>query len=156
MPVGPPRPAGTLVQYVQPRNESVWRSPRRLVLAGLGLICVALAVAGAVLPGLPTTIFLIGASYCFARSCPWLEERLLRTKLFRPYLPYLDGSAPMPRRARVAALIMMWTAVTISFLIVRARRDPGALEAGPDWFGWTLLGAALVGTVAILLFRRER
>ena len=74
--------------------------PKRIALAALGIVCVGLAFAGAVLQGLPTTIFLIAASYLFARSCPWLEERLIRVRWFRPYLPYLDGSRPMPRRAR--------------------------------------------------------
>jgi hypothetical protein len=56
------------------------------LLAAAGLLCVGLGALGAVLPGLPTTIFLILASYCFTRSCPWLEERLLRTRLFAPYM----------------------------------------------------------------------
>ncbi|MFW5653167.1 MAG: DUF454 family protein, partial [Planctomycetota bacterium] len=68
----------------------------RAVLVMTGVASVGLAWLGAVLPGLPTTIFLIIAAACFAKSCPWLEDRLIRNRLFRPYLKYIDGQEPMP------------------------------------------------------------
>ncbi len=129
-------------------SETVIRSPRRLFLAGLGVLCVGLAVAGMVIPGLPTTIFLIAASYLFTRSCPWLEERLIRNRLFRPYLRYLDGSAPMPLRARVTTILMIWTAVTVSLALLTAR---GQLGIG---LGATILAAALVGTGVVATWGR--
>jgi uncharacterized membrane protein YbaN (DUF454 family) len=115
----------------------------------LGVVCVGLAFAGVVLPGLPTTIFLIAASYLFARSCPWLEDRLIRVRWFRPYLPYLDGSQPMPRRARWIALAAMWSAVSLSLAATAAanRLHPA--------FAIAVVVAALVGTWVILRFRRE-
>ena len=67
--------------HTSPRVSTV---PRRLLLAGAGVLAVGLAALGVVVPGLPTTVFLIAASYCFARSCPWLEERLLRNRPFAP------------------------------------------------------------------------
>jgi len=124
------------------------RSPRRIALAALGVACVGLAGVGVVVPGLPTTVFLIAASYLFARSCPWLEERLIRVRWFRPYLRYLDGSHPMPRRARVMAMGMMWLAVAASLLLTAAANR---LQA---WFAVTVIGAAAVGTWAILRIRR--
>jgi len=130
-------------------GRKVWpRSPRRIALAALGVVCVGLAAAGVVLPGLPTTIFLIAASYLFARSCPWLEERLIRVRWFRPYLPYLDGRRPMPRRARWVAIGAMWTAVSVSLVVtaVAGRLHPA--------FVITVVSAAVIGTWAILVFRR--
>jgi len=130
-------------------GRAVWpRSPRRIALALLGIVCVGLAFAGVVLPGLPTTVFLIAASYLFARSCPWLEDRLIRVRWFRPYLPYLDGSRPMPRRARWVALIAMWSAVSLSLSITAAadRLQPA--------FALTVIAAAAVGTWVVWRFRR--
>lgn len=111
-------------------------------------MCVGLAFVGAVLPGLPTTVFLIAASYLFTRSCPWLEDRLIRVRWFRPYLPYLDGTRPLPRRARWVAIVSMWIAVSASILVT-AVADRFSL-----WFASALVSAAAIGTVVILCIRR--
>jgi len=132
-------------------RSSTWpRSPKRIALAALGVVCVGLAGVGVVVPGLPTTVFLIAASYLFTRSCPWLEERLIRVRWFRPYLRYLDGSHPMPRRARWIAMGMMWLAVSVSLLLTAAA---DRLQA---WFAVTVVGAAAVGTWVIFRIRRAR
>lgn len=125
-------------------------SPRRLLLAGLGVLCVGFAFAGVFLPGLPTTIFLIVASYLFARSCPWLEERFFRIRVFRPFLPYVRGDREMPRRARVTALLMMWTAVAASLTVLALG---GRL---PLWLAAVIVAAALVGSWCIATIRVRR
>ena len=107
--------------------------------------CVALAALGAVLPGLPTTIFLILASYFFARSCPWLEERLLRNRLFAPYMAWVDGRERMPRRAKATAIGTMWLAVVTSLALLHA-----ASQLQP-WFAVAVLAAGVAGTFAIAL-----
>jgi len=101
-------------------------------------------------PGLPTTIFLIIASYCFARSCPWLEERLLRIPLFAPYMRFIDEGRPMSSRARVVSITAMWTSVLLSLMWLRAS---GRLSAA---LAIAITGVAGIGTVAVLRFRRER
>jgi hypothetical protein len=118
-------------------------SPRRLLLAGIGVLAVAAGAVGVFVPGLPTTVFLIIASYCFARSCPWLEERLLRRPIFAPYLKAIDGSGPLPWRARVVAATAMWVSVGISLAALHAADRLAA------WLAATLLLASVAGTVAI-------
>lgn len=124
------------------------RSPWRLGLAALGVVCVGLALLGVVVPGLPTTVFLIAAAYLFARSCPFLEERLIRRGPFRPYLRYVDGE-PMPRKAKATALALMWTAVTSSLAVlwIGGRLAP--------WLAATVVAAAVVGTVVIVRHGRR-
>jgi len=119
-------------------------SPRRWFLAAVGMVCVGLAAVGVVLPGMPTTVFLIAAAWCFTRSCPWLEERLVRAPIFRPFAPYLEPGVPMPRRARMMALASMWIAIAASVLVLR----------GGDTATGALVGAGLVGTAVIMRIRR--
>jgi hypothetical protein len=124
------------------------RSPRRLLLAGLGVACVGLGAVGAFVPGLPTTIFLILASYCFARSCPWLEERLLRVPLFAPYMRFIDEGGPMSARARAVSVTAMWTSVLLSLAALRAAGHLSGILAG------IIFALAAAGTFVILRFRR--
>lgn len=121
--------------------------PRRWALAATGLCCVGMGAAGVFIPGLPTTIFLIIASWCFAKSCPPLERWLKELKLFKPYTKYLDPDAVMPTRVRYLVLAIMWTAVCASGYVFYAR---GLIA----WAAAPLLIAGLIATVSIWRFRR--
>jgi uncharacterized membrane protein YbaN (DUF454 family) len=125
------------------------RSIRRWSFLLLGLLSIGVGFVGVFVPGLPTTIFLIFASYCFTRSCPWLEDQLVRAPVFRPYLKYLDGERAMPLRARLSTVAMIWGASSISLLVVGAR--------GPiaPWFLVTMLVAASIGSVVVMLVFRS-
>ena len=125
--------------------------PVRYLIAGVGIGSFALAVLGALLPGLPTTVFLIISSYCFAKSCPHLYDRLLaRNRLLRPYLAMLESDQPWSNRARATVLAIMWFFISLSMVALGATGSAsGALRA-------TVTLAGLVGTVSIMMFRRDR
>jgi uncharacterized membrane protein YbaN (DUF454 family) len=104
---------------------------------------------GVFIPGLPTTIFLIIASYCFARSCPWLEDRLLRIPLFAPYMKVLDDGRGMSRKSATSALVSMWgcVAMSLTILYVAGRLAP--------WIAALIAFLAAVGSATILLYARK-
>lgn len=146
-PTGCPAEAAATSFADRPAGSHAWR----LLLAGLGMVCVGLAALGALLPGLPTTVFLLLASYFFAKSCPWLEDRYLRrNRLFKPYLALLDSDKPLPWHARLVSMLVMWGVITVSILSFQPRGPLGA------WFTFGMLAAGGIGSVAILLFRRGR
>jgi uncharacterized membrane protein YbaN (DUF454 family) len=139
-----------MAQAITTTRVSMLRSPRRLLLAALGLLCVSLALAGVFVPGLPTTVFLIAASYLFTRSCPWLEERMLGMRIFRPFVPYVRGDLPMPRRARIAALTSMWIAVASSLTLLALGNRL------PLWLAALIIATAAIGSYVILRYRISR
>ena len=122
-------------------------SAGRWLLAAVGVVAVALGGVGVVLPGLPTTIFLIIGSWCFARSCPWLEERLIRVRVFRPFLRYLEPGVRMPLRARIWSMGMMWLAIGVSVWWL--------YRSEASWWVSVLVAlSGVVGTWAIARWRR--
>ncbi len=123
---------------------------QRWLLAAAGVILVGVGAAGVFLPGLPTTVFLLGASWCFARSCPWLEERLIRVPLFRPFLVYLDRDARMPKRVVAWTLVVMWLAIGLSVALLGFGADPSPLLAA------TIAVLGIIGSVVVLRLSRRR
>jgi len=119
---------------------------RRAAYACLGWCCVALGFAGVFLPGLPTTVFVIAASYLFARSSPRFEGWLRTNRFFGPRLQrYQDYGGGMPRPAKVAALASMWTSISLSSIALARISTAGLIIT-------VALGA--IGTVSILFWVR--
>jgi uncharacterized protein len=121
--------------------ETVTRTPTRLIYAGLGWCAVSLAIAGAMLPGLPTTVFVLLASYCFSRSSPRFEQWLRNHRWLGPPLRRVANPEGMPQSAKRAALTAMWIAVLLS----------SAVLAGLHWAAAAAtIGLGAIGTFWIL------
>tara|TARA_B100000945_G_C20033295_1_gene435533 strand:+ start:67 stop:498 length:432 start_codon:yes stop_codon:yes gene_type:complete len=73
----------------------------------LGSFFVMIGAIGAVVPGLPTTLFLILAAACYIRSSQKLYDWLIENKTFGPYLKdYREGKG-MPKNAKILAVSMI-------------------------------------------------
>ena len=79
---------------------------RRLYLL-LGYAMLLMAAAGAVLPLLPTTPFLIVAAWALAKSSPILAEKLRNHPRFGPAIRDWQDQRAIPWRAKVIAVAMM-------------------------------------------------
>ncbi|SDZ30342.1 hypothetical protein SAMN04487939_1355 [Lysobacter sp. yr284] len=66
----------------------------------LGWLMVALGAIGALLPVMPTTIFLILAVGCFARSSPKFERRLLEHPRYGPALRLWREQGAISRKGK--------------------------------------------------------
>ncbi|MCW8878461.1 MAG: YbaN family protein [Kangiellaceae bacterium] len=87
-----------------------------LILAGFLLIIIG--AIGIVVPGLPTTIFLIGAAACFAKSSPCLHAWLLSHTWFGPVIKDWQQNKSIPKKAKVIALISMLLACIYTWFVV--------------------------------------
>jgi uncharacterized membrane protein YbaN (DUF454 family) len=113
---------------------------RRFLFVVGGLTCVGLAYLGAILPGLPTTPWVLLASYCFARSSPRLERWLKRSPVFGRLLRDWDEHRGVRRPVKVFAVCLVVTVVTLSITL-------GGL---PGWVKWVIGCLAAVGVCTIV------
>lgn len=93
----------------------------RLIWLGLGLICVGLAIIGALLPLMPSTVFLIMAAGCFARSSTKLENWLLNHPKFGPVLRAWRSDHAIPKSAKWIACVSMTGSFIIILLTARSK-----------------------------------
>jgi uncharacterized membrane protein YbaN (DUF454 family) len=71
------------------------------------ITALVLAMLGALLPGLPTTPFLLLAAGCGSRGWPAFERWLLAHPKAGPLISDWRDRGAVPRRAKLAALVMM-------------------------------------------------
>ena len=102
----------------------------RALWAALGLTFVGVGGLGVVVPGLPTTPFLLLAAACFARSSPRLYAWLLRNPTFGPLIEDFRAGRGVSMRVKVTALSMMAAFVTFALLVpLRGKLGPTLLVA---------------------------
>src|SRR5262245_16318568 len=101
---------------------------------------VGMAYLGAILPGLPTTPWVLLAGYCFARSSPRLEGWLKRSPIFGKLLRDWDEHRGIRGWVKVVAVCLVVTVVGLSI----------ALGGLPVWVKWVIGGLALVGISTIV------
>ena len=101
------------------------------------LWCVA--VLGVVLPGLPTTPFVLLAGACFVRASPRAHAWLLDTRLFGPMLREWEQHHRISRRIKRFALGAMAVMATVSIIYFN----------GQPWLQAAVLTGVVAGTAAV-------
>ena len=86
---------------------------KRSIYIAAGGSCTGLGVIGIFVPGLPTTVFLLMASYFFARSHPRAHSWLVNHPRLGPFLRQA-GNREMTLQAKITSLIAMWTGISLS------------------------------------------
>jgi len=84
----------------------------------LGWLCLGLAYLGMVTPGLPWSIFIVGAAYCFAKSSDRMYNWIYSHPKFGPFLTNWTEKKVFPRKMKYLMIVTMST--TFLFLLVTA------------------------------------
>lgn len=110
----------------------------------LGWLMVALGFVGAVLPIMPTTIFLILAAACFSHSSPRFEAWLLDHRWFGPSIRRWRERGAIPRKAKAVAIVSMAGGYGVMLYTVR-----------PVWWVELLVACALLASALYVATRPD-
>ncbi len=118
----------------------------KIFLIFLGSLSLGVGIVGIFVPGLPTTVFLLGAAACYARSSDRMYDWMLEHRVFGKYIKNYRKHKAMPIKSKIIALTMMWAMILLSagFLIENIIVKIIVIIAG------------LIGTIAILLVKTMR
>jgi len=118
---------------------------RKALWVGLGLFFVGCAYIGIILPGVPTTFFVILAAWAFSKSSEKFNKWIHEHKLFGKYLTNWETKKVYPTRGRYAMIGVMcislismfftlplrivgYAAFTFLLICIWAFRYPGSVE----------------------------
>lgn len=83
----------------------------KAVLVTVGSLSVGLGVLGIFLPLLPTTVFLLLAAACYARSSDRFYLWLVNHRWLGPYIRNHYEGRGMRRRDKIVTLIALWIGI---------------------------------------------
>lgn len=113
---------------------------------GLGFVSLGMAYVGVIVPGIPFSIFLVFAAYCFAKSSPRMHKWLYNHKYFGPFLTNWVEKRVFPTKGKYAMVLVMssslaflwfstgninavaWSGIFMALVAIWAWRFPGSVE----------------------------
>lgn len=129
--------------HVELKNKGFQMSRvKKTILIIIGLIFVAFGLIGIFVPGLPTTIFMILAAYCFIRSSEKLYNWVVENKIFGQRVKHFMETKTIPLRGKIHSISAMWIMVILSLIFLKVNVVVKIIIAL----------AALIGTIVILSY----
>ncbi|MEI0558002.1 YbaN family protein [Brachyspira intermedia] len=90
----------------------------RILFICLGFIFVGIGAVGIVVPILPTTPFLLLASFFFAKGSKRFHDWFMSTKLYKKYLESFVKSRAMTLKAKLTILLPVSAMLIVTFIFV--------------------------------------
>lgn len=120
----------------------------RVLLWLAGSLSLGLGLLGVILPGLPTTPFILLAAACYAKASPRLHGWLLDHRWMGPMLRDWERDRSLTRRTKTVAVVSMLAMVALSIVSLHGRL---VLQL-------VIFAAGLIGTWVVLRIptRRDR
>ena len=81
------------------------KNPLKMLWLAAAFLCLGIGAVGVILPILPTTPFLLVASFCFARGSERFHRWFLNTKLYRNHLDSFVRDRAMTLKTKFCILL---------------------------------------------------
>ena len=119
----------------------------------LGFIFVGLGFIGIIIPGMPTTVFMILAAACFAKSSPKFEQWILDLPGIGRFVQDHRDGLGMPQKSKAIAITMMVLAVTLSIIFAITSTLVQLLVGGVGIIGVWYVGVRVPTKEKVLALR---
>jgi uncharacterized membrane protein YbaN (DUF454 family) len=119
---------------------------KKLFWNTLGFLSLGMAYLGVITPGLPYSIFVVFAAYCFSKGSERMHRWIYNHKLFGPFLTNWNQKRVFPTKMKFfmigmmsLSLVLMWTggvktigiistATLMALVAIWAWRFPGSVQ----------------------------
>lgn len=95
----------TIRKDIETLMKNIIKSPIKLLWLMIGIVSMVLGAIGVVLPVLPTTPFLLLASFCFAKGSDRFHKWFIGTKLYKKHLESFVTSRSMTLKTKLCILL---------------------------------------------------
>jgi uncharacterized membrane protein YbaN (DUF454 family) len=117
---------------------------KKYLWMGAGFVLLVIAYLGVILPGIPFSIPLVGAAYCFSKSSERMHNWLYNHPLFGEFLTNFAEKRIFPTRAKYAMVAMMLLCLVIMWFLtgnLKAMAWAAVFMAGGAAWAWRLPGS---------------
>ena len=114
----------------------------RIVWLSIGMIFTAVGMVVIIVPGLPTTIFMILAAGCFFRSSTKMYHWVVSHPLFGNQVLRFREGAGMPKKAKYLSIVTMWAFIMFAVFI--------GLPDAAAWIKYFIVLSGATGTFYII------
>ncbi len=113
----------------------------QMILAGLGFLCFSIGVVGIFVPLLPTTEFILLATFLFMKSSPRFHSWILQTKVYDNYVRPFKEKGGITKKTKAKMLVPSLGLLAVSAAFVRV------------WYVWIVLAVVAAGLLYLVLVR---
>ena len=89
---------------------------KKLFWNALGFLSLGMAYIGVITPGIPYSIFVVFAAYCFSKGSERMHRWIYNHRLFGPFLTNWNTKRVFPQKMKYFMLFMMTTSLMIMWL----------------------------------------
>ncbi len=89
-----------------------------ILFTTLGFVSLALGIVGIVLPVLPTTPFLLLASFLFYKGSKRMHDWLENNRFFGGYIRNYRKYHAIKRSTKIISIVLLWATLALSFVLV--------------------------------------
>ncbi len=113
---------------------------KKVLFITLGTLSLIIGIIGIVVPGLPTTTFLLITAALYVRSSERLYNWLLNHRILGKYIREYRKNKAISKKTKIYSISLMWIMILISAFII--------IEI--NYVRLILLACGIIGTIIVL------